>query len=103
MAYAMGRMPQIWGEDAQDFRPERWLKNGVFQPESPFKFLAFHVCFLVSFVVRIFSLSMVLKCFVLWNDDFAGRIEDLSWEGLCLPADEDSFNRPSSLLPVQTS
>ncbi|KAL5571497.1 hypothetical protein UlMin_021094 [Ulmus minor] len=42
MAYAMGRMPQIWGEDAQDFRPERWLKNGVFQPESPFKFLAFH-------------------------------------------------------------
>ncbi|KAL5572002.1 hypothetical protein UlMin_021599 [Ulmus minor] len=42
MAYAMGRMPQIWGEDAQDFRPERWLKNGVFQPESPFKFVAFH-------------------------------------------------------------
>ncbi|KAH0980418.1 hypothetical protein GBA52_007595 [Prunus armeniaca] len=42
MAYAMGRMPYIWGEDAEDFRPERWLKNGVFQPESPFKFVAFH-------------------------------------------------------------
>ncbi|XP_048431245.1 cytochrome P450 704C1 isoform X1 [Pyrus x bretschneideri] len=42
MAYAMGRMPYIWGEDAEDFRPERWLKNGIFQPESPFKFVAFH-------------------------------------------------------------
>ncbi|KAL5571495.1 hypothetical protein UlMin_021092 [Ulmus minor] len=41
-AYAMGRMPHIWGEDAQTFRPERWLKNGVFQPESPFKFVSFH-------------------------------------------------------------
>uniref|UniRef100_A0A6N2MY13 Uncharacterized protein n=1 Tax=Salix viminalis TaxID=40686 RepID=A0A6N2MY13_SALVM len=42
LAYAMGRMPYIWGEDAEDFRPERWLNNGVFQPESPFKFIAFH-------------------------------------------------------------
>ncbi|KAL9348443.1 hypothetical protein Peur_059809 [Populus x canadensis] len=42
VAYAMGRMPYIWGEDAEDFRPERWLNNGIFQPESPFKFIAFH-------------------------------------------------------------
>ncbi|KAL2548624.1 Cytochrome [Forsythia ovata] len=25
MAYAMGRMSYIWGDDAEDFRPERWL------------------------------------------------------------------------------
>ncbi|KAJ6879245.1 hypothetical protein NC652_032728 [Populus alba x Populus x berolinensis] len=42
MAYAMGRMPYIWGDDAGEFRPERWLNNGIFQPESPFKFIAFH-------------------------------------------------------------
>lgn len=42
-SYAMGRMPSIWGDDAEIFRPERWLHNGVFQPQSPFKFVAFHV------------------------------------------------------------
>lgn len=44
LSYAMGRMYSIWGEDAEEFRPERWLNNGIFQPESPFKFIAFHVC-----------------------------------------------------------
>ncbi|PON40897.1 Cytochrome P [Trema orientale] len=38
----MGRMTYLWGDDAGDFRPERWLNNGVFQPQSPFKFTAFH-------------------------------------------------------------
>ncbi|KAK6918487.1 Cytochrome P450 [Dillenia turbinata] len=42
MAYTMGRMAHIWGEDAEEFCPERWLSNGVFQPASPFKFIAFH-------------------------------------------------------------
>ncbi|GJS46500.1 cytochrome P450 704C1-like protein [Tanacetum coccineum] len=41
MPYPMGRMTYIWGEDAQEFRPERWLNNGVFRPESPFRFTAF--------------------------------------------------------------
>ncbi|XP_061995433.1 cytochrome P450 704C1-like [Rosa rugosa] len=41
--YSMGRMEFIWGDDAEEFRPERWLdKNGNFQEESPFKFIAFN-------------------------------------------------------------
>ncbi|KAF8028239.1 hypothetical protein BT93_E0983 [Corymbia citriodora subsp. variegata] len=42
LAYSMGRMHNIWGEDAEDFKPERWLKDGIFQNESPFKFVAFN-------------------------------------------------------------
>ncbi|XP_066374579.1 cytochrome P450 704C1-like [Miscanthus floridulus] len=38
MIYAMGRMTYLWGQDAEEFRPERWLVNGVFQLESPYKF-----------------------------------------------------------------
>ncbi|KAK9063234.1 hypothetical protein SSX86_017104 [Deinandra increscens subsp. villosa] len=41
MPYPMGKMTYIWGEDAEEFRPERWLHDGFFQPESPFKFTAF--------------------------------------------------------------
>ncbi|KAL7083293.1 hypothetical protein ACP275_14G152300 [Erythranthe tilingii] len=40
--YAMGRMKFIWGEDAEEYNPERWLdENGLFRLESPFKFTAF--------------------------------------------------------------
>ncbi|XP_057971114.1 cytochrome P450 CYP94D108-like [Malania oleifera] len=41
-SYAMGRMESIWGEDCRKFRPERWLKDGVHQNESPFRFPAFN-------------------------------------------------------------
>ncbi|KAE8731106.1 Cytochrome P450 94C1 [Hibiscus syriacus] len=40
--YAMGRMEEIWGSDCLEFKPERWLKHdGVFFPESPFKYPVF--------------------------------------------------------------
>ncbi|KAI0520462.1 hypothetical protein KFK09_007938 [Dendrobium nobile] len=40
--FAMGRMKFLWGEDAEVFRPDRWLNNdGLFVAESPFKFSAF--------------------------------------------------------------
>jgi fatty acid omega-hydroxylase len=40
--YSMGRMEAIWGKDCLEFRPERWLRNGVFTPESPFKYTVFN-------------------------------------------------------------
>ncbi|KAL6867579.1 hypothetical protein ACP4OV_015603 [Aristida adscensionis] len=42
-SYAMGRMAAVWGEDAPEYRPERWLDAAaLFRPESPFRFAAFH-------------------------------------------------------------
>jgi cytochrome P450 len=42
-AYAMARLEVIWGNDCMEYRPERWLnKEGVFQPESSFKYPIFH-------------------------------------------------------------
>ncbi|KAK9910700.1 hypothetical protein M0R45_034651 [Rubus argutus] len=69
LTYAMGRMPYIWGKDAEDFRPERWLENGIFQPESPFKFVAFHagprICLGKDFAYRQMKIvaMALLYCF----------------------------------------
>ncbi|GAB2270271.1 hypothetical protein Dimus_005176 [Dionaea muscipula] len=64
--YAMGRMKFIWGADAEIFRPERWLnEDGIFQPESPFKFTAFQagprICLGKEFAYR----QMKIFCAVL--------------------------------------
>ncbi|CAM6016120.1 unnamed protein product, partial [Sphagnum balticum] len=39
--YAMGRMEQLWGSDCLEFKPERWLQNGVFLPQCPYKYAVF--------------------------------------------------------------
>lgn len=74
--YAMGRMKFLWGDDAEQFRPERWLnQEGVFQPESPFKFTAFQagprICLGKEFAYRqlkIFA-AVLLSCFAFKMSD----------------------------------
>ncbi|XP_054794105.1 cytochrome P450 704C1-like isoform X1 [Prosopis cineraria] len=75
--YAMGRMKFIWGDDAEEYRPERWLdENNVFMPESHFKFTAFQagprICLGKEFAYRqmkIFS-AVLVGCFRFeLNDD----------------------------------
>lgn len=55
--YSMARMPFLWGSDAQELKPERWLKDGVFQSVSPFKFTTFQVLdltLLIAIIVKDF-------------------------------------------------
>ncbi|CAN8241254.1 unnamed protein product [Cochlearia groenlandica] len=41
--YALGRMRSVWGEDASDFKPERWvLDNGGLRHEPSYKYMAFN-------------------------------------------------------------
>ncbi|CAI9785875.1 unnamed protein product [Fraxinus pennsylvanica] len=39
--YAMGRMETIWGPDCLEFKPERWLQDGIFKQVNPFKYPVF--------------------------------------------------------------
>lgn len=50
--YSMGRMKALWGDDALEFKPARWLKDGVFQPQPLFKFTAFQVQFCKLYCCR---------------------------------------------------
>ncbi|CAN4125729.1 unnamed protein product [Withania somnifera] len=69
--YAMGRMKFIWGDDAEEYKPERWLDgDGFFRQESPFKFTAFQagprICLGKEFAYRqmkIFS-AVLLRYYV---------------------------------------
>ncbi|XP_039126987.1 cytochrome P450 94A1-like [Dioscorea cayenensis subsp. rotundata] len=40
--YAMGRLKELWGEDCDVFRQERWLEDRVFRPKSRYKYAIFH-------------------------------------------------------------
>lgn len=43
-SYAIGRMKSIWGDDAAEYKPERWIDfdTGKLIQVSPFKFTVFH-------------------------------------------------------------
>lgn len=76
--YPMGRMKFLWGDDAEEFKPERWLDDsGMFVAESPFKFTAFQagprICLGKEFAYRQMKIvSAVLLYFFrfeMWDVD----------------------------------
>lgn len=40
--YSMARMEKIWGKDCREFRPERWLRDGMFVAEDSYKYPVFN-------------------------------------------------------------
>ncbi|KZV28440.1 hypothetical protein F511_03243 [Dorcoceras hygrometricum] len=66
--YAMGRMEEIWGSDCLKFKPERWLKDGIFLQQDPFRYPVFQagprVCLgkeLALVELKIVAISVLLK------------------------------------------
>ncbi|GMH20762.1 hypothetical protein Nepgr_022604 [Nepenthes gracilis] len=40
--FAMGRMESIWGKDCNEFKPDRWIKDGQFVSGNQFKYAVFN-------------------------------------------------------------
>ncbi|KAK4779533.1 hypothetical protein SAY87_015639 [Trapa incisa] len=92
--YAMGRMERIWGNDALKFRPERWLKDGVFSPQNPYKYPVFQagprVCLgkeLAIVEMKAAALALVRKYSILpvdpsWKPQFAPGLTATLRDGL---------------------
>lgn len=40
--WAMNRSELIWGDDAENFKPERWLESGVFVSKTAFEYPVFN-------------------------------------------------------------
>ncbi|KAE8889071.1 hypothetical protein PF005_g24495 [Phytophthora fragariae] len=62
--YAMGRMATVWGPDADEFKPERWIDaaTGKVKVVSPFKFSVFlggpRVCLGMKFALAEIKISL---------------------------------------------
>ncbi|CAI5726541.1 unnamed protein product [Peronospora effusa] len=62
--YSIGRMPTVWGPDANEFKPERWLDptTSKIKVVSPFKFTAFlggpHNCLGMKFALIEMKIAM---------------------------------------------
>ena len=40
--WAMNRSRSIWGNDSDDFKPERWIENGIVINKSAYEYPVFH-------------------------------------------------------------
>ncbi|PON90375.1 Cytochrome P450, E-class, group I [Trema orientale] len=85
--FAMGRMEKIWGKDCWEFRPERWLEDGVCRQESPFRYPIFHagprICLgkdMAYIQMKSIAASLIerFEIDVLNKDTFPGYIQSLT-------------------------
>ncbi|CAA7055526.1 unnamed protein product [Microthlaspi erraticum] len=70
--YALGRMEAVWGQDALEYKPERWVsKTGVLVEEPSYKFFAFfggpRACLGKHLAMRVMKMVVVE---ILQNYDF---------------------------------
>lgn len=79
-AYIINRLPEIWGEDANEFRPERWLETDSEKLSQMSEFLrkvAREGCVDESLLITLCTHRELLLH--IW-----GRLENLYWQKYAL-------------------
>ncbi|KAF7941883.1 uncharacterized protein EAE97_006720 [Botrytis byssoidea] len=86
--WAMNRSRSIWGEDADDFRPERWLDDGVIISKSAFEYPVFNggprTC-LGKKMAEAVAAQVIATLVVNFNISLIDRKERISRNSLTLP------------------
>ncbi|TGO17082.1 hypothetical protein BTUL_0021g00820 [Botrytis tulipae] len=86
--WAMNRSRLIWGEDADDFRPERWLDDGVIISKTAFEYPVFNggsrTC-LGKKMAEAVAAQVIATLVVNFNISLIDRKERISRNSLTLP------------------
>ncbi|KAH8684443.1 cytochrome P450, partial [Tricladium varicosporioides] len=86
--WAMNRSRLIWGDDAEQFKPERWLENGSLVSKSAFEFPVFNggsrMC-LGKKMAEVVAVQVVATMLLFFEFEAVDDTERLSQNSLTLP------------------